>query len=379
MTSMARTEPWNRRTRCFFFPVIAGSPGPTEGRPKDRLDPAMTGGGGEGSRTVRVVGANRSLEIPRRKASEGTFLGVAALLFAAGALGTILWGAAMSAMGGMPMPGGWWMSMTWMRMPGQSWPGVAVSFLGMWVAMMVAMMLPSLVPMLRRYRQAVGGVGETRLGRLTLLVGLGYFFVWTLVGMAIYPLGIALAAAAMQLPALARAVPVAAGAVVLIAGALQLTAWKLRHLAYCRQAPGGLLPGGTGARPCVAGGCRHGLAPRSAPRPPLQQLLCGPDGDPPGHRGHGSARDGCRDGRHHPRASRTGRRARRPGHRGRRRRSRVAPDRAGSRARMTHRHPAARRSRVMTPRRETKGVLPEHGFQPQWRSRRRSDPPPRRR
>ena len=48
------------------------------------------------------------------------------------------------------------MSMTWMRTPGQTWPGAAASFLGMWVVMMVAMMLPSLVPMLWRYRQAVG-------------------------------------------------------------------------------------------------------------------------------------------------------------------------------------------------------------------------------
>jgi predicted metal-binding membrane protein len=34
--------------------------------------------------------------------------------------------------------------MAWMRMPGQTWPGAAASFLGMWVVMMVAMMLPSL-------------------------------------------------------------------------------------------------------------------------------------------------------------------------------------------------------------------------------------------
>jgi len=51
-------------------------------------------------------------------------------------------------MGEMPMPGGWTMSMAWMRMPGQTWPGAAASFLGMWIVMMVAMMLPSLVPML---------------------------------------------------------------------------------------------------------------------------------------------------------------------------------------------------------------------------------------
>jgi predicted metal-binding membrane protein len=83
----------------------------------------------------------------------------------------------MSAMGEMPMTGGWTISMVWMRMPGQTWPGAAASFLGIWVVMMVAMMLPSLVPMLWRYPQAVGGPGETRLGRLTALVGVGYFFV----------------------------------------------------------------------------------------------------------------------------------------------------------------------------------------------------------
>jgi predicted metal-binding membrane protein len=85
----------------------------------------------------------------------------------------------MSAIGEMPMPGGWTMSMAWMRMPGQTWPGAAASFLGMWVVMMVAMMLPSLLPMLWRYRQAVGRTGETHLGRLTALVGVGYLFVWT--------------------------------------------------------------------------------------------------------------------------------------------------------------------------------------------------------
>ena len=136
------------------------------------------------------------------------------------------------------MPGGWTMSMAWMRMPGQTWPGAATSFLGMWVVMMVAMMLPSLVLMLRRYRQAVGRTGETRLGRLTMLVGAGYFFVWTVFGLAAFPLGIALAAVEMQQPTLARAVPIATGVAVLLAGAFQLTAWKARQLACCREAPG---------------------------------------------------------------------------------------------------------------------------------------------
>src|SRR6185295_13994434 len=124
---------------------------------------------------------------------------------------TIVWSASMSAMGEMPMPGGWTMSMAWMRMPGQTWLGAAASFLGMWVAMMAAMMLPSLVPMLLRYRQAVGSAGEMRLGRLTALVGVAYFFVWTVFGMAAFPLGVALATVEMHQPALARAVPTGVG------------------------------------------------------------------------------------------------------------------------------------------------------------------------
>ncbi len=169
--------------------------------------------------------------------SQRAFFGVLVLLFAASAAATIAWCASMSAMGEMPMPGGWTMSMAWMPMCGQTWLGAAASFLGMWVVMMVAMMLPSLVPMLWRYRQAVGKTGETRLGRLTALVGAGYFVVWTMLGMAAFPLGVALAAVEMQLPALARAVPIAVGAVVLVAGAFQFTAWKARHLACCREAP----------------------------------------------------------------------------------------------------------------------------------------------
>lgn len=172
------------------------------------------------------------------RASQQAFFGVSALVFAASAAVTIVWCASMSAMGEMPMPGGWTMSMAWMRMPGQTWLRAAASFVGMWVVMMVAMMLPSLAPMLWRYRQAVGRTGEPRLGRLTALVSVGYFFVWTAFGMAAFALGVALAAVEMQLPALARAVPIAVGVVVLIAGALQFTAWKAHHLACCRGVPG---------------------------------------------------------------------------------------------------------------------------------------------
>jgi predicted metal-binding membrane protein len=158
-------------------------------------------------------------------------------------------------MGGMSMPGGWTMSMVWMRMPGQTWPGAAASFLAMWVAMMVAMMLPSLVPMLWRYREAAGTAGVTRLGWLMALVAMGYFSVWTVLGIALFPLGAALAAIEMRQPALARAVPLAVGAVVLIAGAFQLTRWKARRLA-CR---GEVLGSGRPSLGRVGAAWRHGV------------------------------------------------------------------------------------------------------------------------
>ena len=170
------------------------------------------------------------------RSSQQVFFAMSGLLFAGSAALTIVSSRSMSAMGGMPM-GGWTMSMAWMRMPGETFLGAATSFLGMWVVMMAAMMLPSLVPMLSGYRQAVSKTSEARLGVLTALAGLGYFVVWTLCGMAIYPLGTALAEIEMRQAMLARAVPIADGVVVVIAGALQFTAWKAHHLARCRQAP----------------------------------------------------------------------------------------------------------------------------------------------
>jgi len=178
------------------------------------------------------------------QASGRAFFAVSALLFFVSAAVTIVWCGSMSGMGDMPMPGGWTMSMAWMLMPGQTWLGAAASFLGMWIVMMVAMMLPSLTPVLWRYRRAVRRTTEGCLSLLTALVGVGYFFVWTLIGLAAFPLGAALATLEMDVPILARAAPIAAGVVVVIAGVLQFTAWKAHHLACCRMTPrdGGTLP-----------------------------------------------------------------------------------------------------------------------------------------
>lgn len=118
-------------------------------------------------------------------------------------------------------------SMTWMLMPGQTWAGAAASFLVMWIAMMVPMMTPSLAPALWRYRRTVAGVGAASWAPLTAMAGAGYFFVWALLGLAVYPLGVLFAEAGTR---------PAAGAVVLGAGLVQLSAWKRKRLVCCREA-----------------------------------------------------------------------------------------------------------------------------------------------
>ena len=190
---------------------------------------------------MSALGAHRSL------------LGASAVVFAASAITTVLWCGSMASMPGMEMPGGWRMSMAWMRMPGQSWPGAAATFIGMWGVMMVAMMLPVLVPVLTRYREALARTPGTRLGQLTTLVGVGYFAVWTLCGAIVFPVGLALAEIAMRVPAVSRAMPIATGVVMLIAGILQFTAWKRRQLACCRVSPVRVSPGNATAA------WRHGL------------------------------------------------------------------------------------------------------------------------
>ncbi|MEO5822394.1 MAG: DUF2182 domain-containing protein [Vicinamibacteraceae bacterium] len=183
----------------------------------------------------------------RSLSREPRLFGVPALLFVASAATTITWSGSMSAMD-MAMPGGWTMSMAWMRMPDQTWSGAAASFLGMWMVMMLAMMLPALVPMLRRYAEAVpqtapktlSGIGaatdDRLVGRLVAIAGLGYFCVWAAAGLALFPAGAALSAIAMAQPAMARAVPWATAAVLLIAGARQFSAAKARALACCGAA-----------------------------------------------------------------------------------------------------------------------------------------------
>jgi predicted metal-binding membrane protein len=176
---------------------------------------------------------------------ECAFIGTATLLFAIGA--------AVTDHESMTM------SMPWMRMPGQTWPGAAAAFLGMWLAMMAAMMLPSFVPMLWSYRRRVGTAGASRLAWLTGVVSAGYFTVWSAFGIGAFALGVALARIEVPFPAAARAVPLALAVLLLIAGTLQFTAWKAHHLACCRRIGGHDRPVAAAAGTAWRHGLRYGM------------------------------------------------------------------------------------------------------------------------
>ena len=175
------------------------------------------------SRIMYAVGYNAERKVSRTmmstRALGRAFLGVSAVLFVASVTATSVGYASMLAMGGMPVPGGWSMSIAWILTGGQTWPSATASFLGMWVVVMVAMKLPSLVPMLWRSREAFLRSGAMFPGRQTALVGVGYFLVWSVFETTVFPVGGALATIEMRHPMLARAVQFAVAAVVLLIGA----------------------------------------------------------------------------------------------------------------------------------------------------------------
>jgi predicted metal-binding membrane protein len=167
--------------------------------------------------------------------SERAFRVTVALVFAASAAVTVAWCGSMSGMPGMEMPGGWTMSMAWMRMPGQGWLDYAGMFLGMWAVMMLSMMMPVAAPMLARYRRAVRA---PNVNALSACVAGGYFAVWMSAGVVLLPPGVVFAEWTMQSPALSRTVPVIGALAILAAGASQFTAWKSRLLTGCRHSIG---------------------------------------------------------------------------------------------------------------------------------------------
>jgi Predicted metal-binding integral membrane protein (DUF2182) len=114
-------------------------------------------------------------EVPKNRASlesERAFLAISALLFLA-SVGAVIYYSRSSMSSGMPMAE-------------QPWFNGTAPFMGQWIVMMGAMMLPSLVFTLLSFRQFAHRRGESRLARLTLLAGAGYFFVWAGVGAVAY-------------------------------------------------------------------------------------------------------------------------------------------------------------------------------------------------
>ena len=186
--------------------------------------------------------ASIQLEKPRGQSGvdrAGGLLLVSGMAFCLGAAGTVYFCRSMS--GGMAMPGGWTMSMIWMRMPGQTWAESVVMFLLMWLAMMVAMMLPSALPLWLAGRRSLVSCGINRPGLPVMLMAGGYFFVWLAVGAVVYAAGMTFALGVMHSDELSRAVPWLSGAVLALAGGLQFTSWKLAGLRQCRcPEPGGV-------------------------------------------------------------------------------------------------------------------------------------------
>lgn len=136
--------------------------------------------------------------------------------------------------GGIEMPGGWTMSMMWMRMPGQSWLVSAVIFVLMWTAMMVAMMLPGALPMFLRFQRA-WSVHEPASARAMLLLACGYFMVWVAVGLMLFIVGVMAALAAMKWHALGYSIPTIVGFALILGGAYQFTPWKRYGLYQCHS------------------------------------------------------------------------------------------------------------------------------------------------
>ncbi len=181
---------------------------------------------------------------------------MAGLAFAGSAAATVYFCSTMS--GGMEMSGGWTMSMAWMGMPGLTPVIAALSFLGMWLAMMTAMMLPSACPMFLNHYRAHKQQGHPRAGCYAGLMGGAYFLAWVGAGGLVCITGTSLAAAAMSWAPLGRAIPLLAAAAIFFAGAFQCTSLKRACLQRCRDSVRCVMTTGSASTQSVKLGLRCG-------------------------------------------------------------------------------------------------------------------------
>ncbi len=113
--------------------------------------------------------------------------------------------------------------------------GDAAAFLASWAVMMAAMMLPSAAPMIGLYagmhRDSARREGAVPPWVFTSV----YLAVWTMVGVPVYLVTVAVAALAEQNPSAAAALAYAVAAVLLGAGVYQLSPLKRTCLRACRS------------------------------------------------------------------------------------------------------------------------------------------------
>jgi predicted metal-binding membrane protein len=162
--------------------------------------------------------ANREASLPAE------FIAVCVIAFITGGSATAYFYRSMCC--DMKMPGGWMMSMMWMRMSGQTWAASVTSFLLMWLAMMVAMMMPSALPMFIKTRRQWTSL---------CFMACGYFAIWLAAGIGIYAPGVVFASVAMRSELFSRAIPLLLSASLIAAGVIQFTRWKINHLLRCRS------------------------------------------------------------------------------------------------------------------------------------------------
>lgn len=223
-----------------------------------------------------AVGRSRS-----ERAALCGFVLAAAALFALSATATVASSISMSAMGTLPMPGGWSMSRSWIAPCGSSTVGALPRLVAMWLAMTVTMMLPSVAPALWRYGCGArrDGAGSSRVVVLTGAFAAGYFATWAVLGALAQACGTWFALSALASRSLARALPYLAAALVMAAGALEASAWRARYL-RCTRAP----PRHTRARSrtvpaAAADGLRFGWHCACCCAPPMAVMLVAGNSD----------------------------------------------------------------------------------------------------
>jgi len=177
------------------------------------------------------------------------FISISAGVFMIAVLATVYYTRSMSDE--MVMPGGWRMSMMWMRMPGETWLSSATGFLLMWLAMMIAMMMPSALPVFLKTKQQ---------WQLMCYTASGYFAVWLVAGSIIYFLGILINNAAMRSAFLSTIMPLISGVALVVAAVIQFTPWKMTRLMRCRTVTSCSIMPNTADGTGFTLGCKQGIA-----------------------------------------------------------------------------------------------------------------------